>query len=313
MAWGDDDDDEEALPARTETAVNDKGFKTVVEWSRNAAEQKVKTTKEIFVKKVETRESKAVAGRVQRLRANRFGIAGQEKDDSNVTIVAHNDERVTLEEEGGENDTQQNAAKASMNEFAKKQMWRKLQQKYGVEGEGGSMPPPGDDAPAPVPGMRTSYVPPSMRGQAGAGVAGSALARMAAMPQYDDRDQSSLRVTNISEETTEADLQVLFAPYGRIARIYLAKDRETMVSRGFAFVSFVHRQDAERAMQALQGHGYDHLILKIEWAKPSAPKPDAGGGGEGGLSSGYTSGYGKALAQDTKERVSYASNLTANR
>mmetsp|Transcript_2020 Transcript_2020/g.5991 ORF Transcript_2020/g.5991 Transcript_2020/m.5991 type:complete len:193 (-) Transcript_2020:34-612(-) len=192
-------------------------------------------------------------------------------------------------------------------------MWRKLQQKYGVEGEGGSMPPGDDAAPAAVPGMRTSYVPPSMRGQAGAGVAGSALARMAAMPQYDDRDQSSLRVTNISEETTEADLQVLFAPYGRIARIYLAKDRETMISRGFAFVSFVHRQDAERAMGALQGHGYDHLILKIEWAKPSAPKPDAGGGGEGGLSSGYTSGYGKALAQDTKERVSYASNLTANR
>ena len=134
MAWGDDDDEEEALPARTETAVNDKGFKTVVEWSRNAAEQKVKTTKEIFVKVVETRESKAVAGRVQRLRNNRFGIAGQEKDDSNVTIVAHNDERVTLEEEGGENDQQQNAAKASMNEFAKKQMrgaprldvWRRL-------------------------------------------------------------------------------------------------------------------------------------------------------------------------------------------
>ena len=39
------------------------------------------------------------------------------------------------------------------------------------------------------------------------------------------------------------------------------------------------------------------------------PKPDA----EGGLSGGFTSGYGKALAQDTKERVSYASNLTQNR
>ena len=67
MAWGDDDDEEEALPARTETAVNEKGFKTVVEWSRNVVEQKVKTTKEIFVKVVETRESKAVQGRVQRL------------------------------------------------------------------------------------------------------------------------------------------------------------------------------------------------------------------------------------------------------
>jgi len=64
-------------------------------------------------------------------------------------------------------------------------------------------------------------------------------------------------------------------------------------------------------MDALQGHGFDHLILKIEWAKPSAPKPEGDGGG--GLSSGFTSGYGKALAQDTKERVSYASNLTANR
>merc|ERR1719313_2228982 len=181
-------------------------------------------------------------------------------------------------------------------------------------------PPPGDDADglggdarSGLGSGRSSYVPPSLRGQAGAGTPGSGLARMAAMPQYDDRDQSSLRVTNISEDTTEADLQILFAPYGRIARIYLAKDRETMISRGFAFVSFVHRQDAERAIGALQGHGYDHLILKIEWAKPSAPKPDAGGGGEGGLSSGYTSGYGKALAQDTKERVSYASNLTANR
>ena len=303
-AWGDDEDDDDALPPRTETKVNAAGFKTVVEWSLNTAGQKVKKTTEVFVKTVETREAKCVAGRVARLKANKFGQAKGSQDDSNVTIVAHNEERVTMEVAESEDATQQ-AAKASMNEFARKQMWRKLQQKYGVEGEGGSMPP-GDDAPAPVPGMRTSYVPPSMRGQAGAGVAGSAIARMA---QFDDRDQASLRVTNISEDTCEADLQVLFAPYGRIARIYLAKDRETMVSRGFAFVSYIHRQDAERAMAALQGHGYDHLILKIEWAKPSVPKPDA----EGGLSGGFTSGYGKALAQDTKERVSYASNLTQNR
>merc|ERR1719484_460938 len=165
--------------------------------------------------------------------------------------------------------------------------------------EEGKMPPGAEGDIAAAMGGAAS-------GDARAGVAGSAIARMA---QFDDRDQASLRVTNISEDTCEADLQVLFAPYGRIASIYLAKDRETMVSRGFAFVSYIHRQDAERAMAALQGHGYDHLILKIEWAKPSVPKPDA----EGGLSGGFTSGYGKALAQDTKERVSYASNLTQNR
>jgi hypothetical protein len=46
------------------------------------------------------------------------------------------------------------------------------------------------------------------------------------------------------------------------------------------------------------------LILKLEWAKPSAPK-DAGT-----EPTQFRSGYGQALAQDTKEKVSYASNLT---
>lgn len=51
--------------------------------------------------------------------------------------------------------------------------------------------------------------------------------------------------------------------------VYLAKDPETMQSRGFAFVSFYQKTDAESAMNSLQGYGYDHLILKLEWAKPS--------------------------------------------
>ena len=46
--------------------------------------------------------------------------------------------------------------------------------------------------------------------------------------------------------------------------------------RGFAYIAFVRHQDAEDALNGLQGHGYDHLILKLEWAKP--PKE---GGNEG--------------------------------
>jgi translation initiation factor 3 subunit G len=86
--------------------------------------------------------------------------------------------------------------------------------------------------------------------------------------------------------------------------VYLAKDKETLQSRGFAFVSFVNKQDAAQAMEKLQGFGYDHLILKLEWARPNTPKDPATSGNE------YRSGYGKALAQDTKTKVSYASNLT---
>ncbi|CAN0338188.1 unnamed protein product [Ectocarpus sp. 13 AM-2016] len=79
-----------------------------------------------------------------------------------------------------------------------------------------------------------------------------------------------------------------------------------MQSRGFAFVSYYQKSDAESAMQALQGYGYDHLILKLEWAKPSLRDVAT----EGGLSGMRTSGYGERLAQDTKQQVSYASNLT---
>ena len=127
---------------------------------------------------------------------------------------------------------------------------------------------------------------------------------------FDDKDRTTIRVTNISEDTKENDLQELFERYGRIYRIYLAKDRETHQSRGFAFVSFSRMEDAERAMAALQGYGYDHLILKLEWARPSTRDADGGGGGGGGGGTQYRSGYGKALAQDTTEKVSFASNLT---
>merc|ERR1712157_638433 len=107
----------------------------------------------------------------------------------------------------------------------------------------------------------------------------------------------TLRVTNISEDTTERDLQDLFRPFGQIARIYLAKDRETNMSRGFAYVSYVRKDDAEKAIQKLNGFGYDHLILKVEWAKPST-KEDVGS--QNVLAKGFATGYGKALPQDLR-------------
>ena len=36
-------------------------------------------------------------------------------------------------------------------------------------------------------------------------------------------------------------------------------------------MSFMSRDEAERAMKAIDGYGYDNLILHVEWAKPSGP------------------------------------------
>jgi translation initiation factor 3 subunit G len=203
------------------------------------------------------------------------------------------------------------AISSNLNAFWAKQNLRTLQRKYDVDADEGKKETDGWTQVGAAANTGGKYVPPSQRG-GGGGMGGKSLAALAAAgpteggksSYNENRDQNTIRVTNISEDTTEADLQELFQPFGRISRVYLAKDKETMISRGFAFVSFVHREDAARAMDKLQGHGYDHLILKLEWARPSAPKGDPGSSGTE-----FRSGYGKALAQDTKEKVTYASNL----
>lgn len=106
------------------------------------------------------------------------------------------------------------------------------------------------------------YIPPSMR--EGANRRGESMA------QSRTRDEAAtIRVTNLSEDVRDSDLQDLFRPFGQIARIYLAKDKVTGQSKGFAFINFVHREDAARAIANVNGFGYDNLILSVEWAKPS--------------------------------------------
>lgn len=157
------------------------------------------------------------------------------------------------------------------------------------------------------------YVPPSQRGAGG----GVDLKRVPfdASGQGGERDQeNTIRVSNLTKSVTDDDLRELFGRFGKIFRISLPrvekKDESGNTikeSRGFAYVAYYERPDAEKAMKMLQGHGYDHLILKLEWAKP--PAKDGSGGSSGGR---FMSGYGQKLAQETKEQVSYASNLTGN-
>ena len=44
-------------------------------------------------------------------------------------------------------------------------------------------------------------------------------------------------------------------------------------SRGFAFINFIHREDANRAIAKLDGFGYDNLILSVSMAAPRPERP----------------------------------------
>jgi translation initiation factor 3 subunit G len=162
------------------------------------------------------------------------------------------------------------------------------------------------------------YIPPGERLRAsggGGGMGSSGLAQLST----DALSESTLRVSNLTKSITEDDLRDLFEPFGRVARVSLPRiirnegGVEIKEPRGFAYIAFQRKEDAEAAFVRLQGHGYDHLIIKLEWANQNAMKGGNMASMGSGLSSGFTSGYGKQLIQDTKEKVLYASNLTGNR
>lgn len=65
----------------------------------------------------------------------------------------------------------------------------------------------------------------------------------------------------------EGELRDMFERFGRVTRVFLAKDRETGMAKGFAFISFVDRADAVKACAKMDGFGFKHLILRVEFAK----------------------------------------------
>ena len=93
------------------------------------------------------------------------------------------------------------------------------------------------------------------------------IARITVSLSLSATDEATVRVTNLPEETQEQDLRDLFIPFGPVSRVFLAKDKTNNTSKGFAFITFNEKKDAQKAIECVSGFGYDHLILKVEWAK----------------------------------------------
>ena len=60
----------------------------------------------------------------------------------------------------------------------------------------------------------------------------------------------------VSEFAEEQDLRDMFERFGRVTRVFLAKDRETGRAKGFAFISFQERSDAAKACEKMDGCMY---------------------------------------------------------
>lgn len=93
----------------------------------------------------------------------------------------------------------------------------------------------------------------------------------------------NLFVGNMSFQTTAADLRALFEPFGQLARVHVATDRETGRARGFGFVEMTNDEEAAKAIAALDGKDIGGRNLKVNEARPKeAGGPRGAGGGTRG-------------------------------
>ena len=83
---------------------------------------------------------------------------------------------------------------------------------------------------------------------------------------------------NLSYNVRSSDLEQLFAQYGNVVSAQVIEDRETGRSKGFGFVEMSSGDEAEAAINALNGTEHEGRSLNVNEARPREPR----GGGYGG-------------------------------
>ncbi len=98
---------------------------------------------------------------------------------------------------------------------------------------------------------------------------------------------TKLYVGNLSYNTTENQLQDLFAQHGPVTSVDLIMDKFSGRPRGFGFVTMETKEGAEAAVAALNGKNLDGRDLTVNEARPREERaPRSGGGGGGGYRDG---------------------------
>ncbi|XP_068668573.1 uncharacterized protein [Aristolochia californica] len=277
LRWGeldedDGDDLDYLLPPRQVIGPDESGVKKVIEYKFDDDGNKVKIITTSRTRKLaKARLSKRA---VERRAWPKFGDAAHEDSSSRLTMVST--EEILLERPrapGSKSDETTIDPLATLGKagagavlmvcricLKKGDHWTSKcpYKDLAPQAEGFGDRPPTTETAAPAAASKSTYVPPGMR--AGGERTGTEMRRR--------NEENSVRVTNLSEDTREADLHELFRTFGPVSRVYVAIDQKTGVSRGFGFVNFVNKEDAERAINKLNGYGYDNLILRVEWATP---------------------------------------------
>ena len=101
-----------------------------------------------------------------------------------------------------------------------------------------------------------------------------------------------LYVGNLKYSVTSSDLEQMLGAHGTVTSAEVISDRMTGQSKGFGFVEMASDEEAQAAIDALNGQDFDGRSLTVNEAKPRQPRSGGGGGGRGGYGGGGGGGRG---------------------
>lgn len=90
----------------------------------------------------------------------------------------------------------------------------------------------------------------------------------------------NIYVGNLAYAVTNADLEEAFSAYGTVISAKVITDAQSGRSKGFAFVEMEIKDDAEKAIEGLNGSELKGRSITVNEARPR--RNDGGGGGGGG-------------------------------
>jgi len=99
----------------------------------------------------------------------------------------------------------------------------------------------------------------------------------------------NIYVGNLSHETNEDSLREAFEAFGQVESVNIIKDRFSGESRGFGFVEMPSKQEAEKAIEEMNGKDLNGRAVNVNEARPKTDRRNGGGGGGRG---GYGGGGG---------------------
>jgi cold-inducible RNA-binding protein len=102
---------------------------------------------------------------------------------------------------------------------------------------------------------------------------------------------TQLYVGNLDFKVTENDLHTAFAACGSVVEANVVMDRATGRPRGFGFVTMSSPEEAQKAIEAMNGKDLAGRALNVSIARPREQRSGGGGGGRRGYGGGRRDRY----------------------